>query len=190
MSVAGSAPKIFTKCTKGGMPYMAVAASCVWIPLCYLNVAAASGQVFNWFINITNTANFLSWICCGLIFLRWRKAIAAQNFPLDSLPYTSKLQPYGSYIIIVAFTLCMLLNGMEVFFYGEWDIATFLSAYIGIPCFLAIYFGHKFTSGKNEPWAIDPNDVDLFSGLKEIEDAETPAPVFHGIWGKVREVFW
>lgn len=190
MAVAGSAPVIFTKCTRGGMPYMAVAASCVWIPLCYLNVAASSGQVFNWFINITNTANFISWICCGIIFLRWRKAIDTQGFPLASLPYTSKMQPYGSWVVIIAFTMCMLLNGMEVFFDGKWDVATFLSAYIGIPFFLVIYFGHKFTAGRQEAWAIEPLKVDLYSGLDEIEAAETPAPVYSGILGKIRNIFW
>lgn len=190
MAVAGSAPRVFLKCTKGGMPYMAVLASIVWIPLCYLNVGAASGQVFNWFINITNTANFLSWICCAIIFLRWRKAIKVQSFPVSNLPYTSKLQPYGSWVVIVAFTLAMLLNGMEVFFYGKWDTATFLSAYIGIPFFFAFYLGHKFTAGRQDMWAIRPSEVDLYSGLDEIEAAETPAPVFTGVWGKVRDVFW
>lgn len=190
MAVAGSAPRVFLKCTKGGMPYMAVLASVVWIPLCYLNVAAASGQVFNWFINITNTANFISWICCGTIFLRWRKAIKVQSFPVSNLPYMSKLQPYGSWVVIVAFTLAMLLNGMEVFFYGKWDVATFLSAYIGIPFFLVFYLGHKFTAGRQDTWAIRPSEVDLYSGLEEIEAAETPAPVFTGVWGKVRDLFW
>lgn len=190
MAVAGSAPAVFKKCTKSGMPYMAVAVSCIWIPLCYLNVAASSGKVFNWFINITNTANFISWICCGLVFLRWRAAIAAQGFPLANLPYSSKLQPWGSYVVIVAFALCMLLNGMEVFFWGGWDTATFLSAYIGIPFFVVIYFGHRWSTGKADKWAIDPMEVDLYTGLDVIEAAETPAPVYSGIWGKVREIFW
>ena len=52
LAVAGNAPKIFTRCTRSGIPYYAVAASALWAPLAYLNVSDSGANVFSWFINI------------------------------------------------------------------------------------------------------------------------------------------
>lgn len=52
MAVSGNAPKIFTKCSKSGIPYWAVLASCLWAPLAYLNVSSSGSEVFNWFVNL------------------------------------------------------------------------------------------------------------------------------------------
>jgi amino acid transporter len=123
--------------------------------------------VFNWFINIGNTSGFISWVCCGIVCLRFRKACAAQGIPLSSLPYTSWTQPWGSWILIVVFTLLTLVNGFTVFFPGEWSVSSFLTAYIGIPAFFACYFGHKAFHW-HEPWLRRPEEVDLVSGIAEM----------------------
>lgn len=47
MAVAGNAPAIFKKCTKAGLPYYAVAATSIFIPLAYLSCASESAKVFN-----------------------------------------------------------------------------------------------------------------------------------------------
>lgn len=52
LSLDGNAPKIFTRCTKSGIPYYAVMASAAWSPLAYLNVSSGGATVFNWFINL------------------------------------------------------------------------------------------------------------------------------------------
>lgn len=53
LAVAGNAPRIFTKCTKQGVPYMAVIASALFSPLAYLNCANSGSVVFAWFVNLT-----------------------------------------------------------------------------------------------------------------------------------------
>lgn len=67
MALNGQAPKIFTKCTKKGVPYVAVLASSAFSLLAYLNVNAKAGEVFSWFVNLVNTAAFISWICCAIV---------------------------------------------------------------------------------------------------------------------------
>lgn len=66
-ALCGNAPKIFARCTKNGVPYMAVIATVPFILLAYMNVSNNSSEVFNWFINLTNTAGFTSWFCCCLV---------------------------------------------------------------------------------------------------------------------------
>ncbi|POR33922.1 Putative proline-specific permease put4 [Tolypocladium paradoxum] len=172
MALAGNAPRIFTRCTQSGIPHWALAASASFSVLSYLTLAATGAQVFNWFINIINTGGFQSWICCCILYIRFRKATTAQG--ITDLPMRSRLQPYTAWVSLVGFTLLLLLNGFKVFLAGHWDAATFLSAYIGIPIFLAIYLGHKFTVGREDAWFRDPLEVDMHSGLDELALAEVP----------------
>ncbi|EQB53220.1 amino acid permease [Colletotrichum gloeosporioides Cg-14] len=166
LAVAGNAPKIFARCNSYGLPiYAVIAASCFTI-LAYLSVSSDAGVVFNWFVSLTNTAGYTSWIFCGVIFLRFRKACNVQGI---KVPYQSWCQPYGAYISMACFTFLLLANGFTVFYPGRFSASSFLTAYIGIPLFIVIYLGHKLTVGKNDPWLYAPETVDLTSDLREVE---------------------
>jgi amino acid transporter len=76
---------------------------------------------------------------------------------------------------MVAFTILILINGFNVFWPQNWSPSSFLTAYIGIPIFLIIYFGHRIYAW-NDKWAHDPMEVDLTTGMEEVLAEETPAP--------------
>ena len=170
LAVQGSAPSIFKACNRWGVPYNAVAVSSLFTALAYLNVASSGSVVFNWFVNLTNTWGMISWICCGIIYLRFRKAAKVQGV---EVPYRHWIQPYGAYIAIFMFTLLCLTNGFTVFFPKNWSASSFLTAYIGIPIFLVMYFGHRAYFWKDS-WAWAPDEVDMQTGLQEVIDAEQP----------------
>ncbi|KAF7555466.1 hypothetical protein G7Z17_g2120 [Cylindrodendrum hubeiense] len=166
----GSAPKIFTRCNRHGVPIYAVLASSCFTFMAYLNCASEAGVVFNWFINLTNTAGYLSWILCAIIFLRFRKACETQGV---SVPYRSHVQPWATWICLFSFTFLLLANGFTVFYPGQFTASKFLTSYIGIPVFCTLWLGHKFTVGRQDPWFLDTATVDLSTGLAEVEaDAE------------------
>ena len=48
-----------------------------------------------------------------------------------------------------------------------------MTAYIGIPIFLVIYFGHRVYA-RHDPWAHDPMEVDLQTGMTEVLAIEKP----------------
>ena len=48
LALSGNAPSFFKACTKGGVPYRAVAASALFAPLAYLNCGSSGAVVFNW----------------------------------------------------------------------------------------------------------------------------------------------
>ena len=181
LAVAGNAPAIFKRCTKGGVPYMAVIASALFTALAYLNVGSSGSTVFTWFVNLTNTSGFISWICCCIVYLRFRKACRAQR--LTDLPYQSVVQPYGAWIALVGFTILVLINGFDVFFPGRFSASSFLTAYVGIPIFLAIYFAHRAWHWR-DPWARLPLEVDLKSGLQDMLAAEKPRKHYDRWWQK------
>lgn len=184
LAVAGSAPRIFKTCSKRGVPYYAVGVSSLFTVLAYLNVASSAGKVFNWFVNLVNTAGFISWICCCIVFLRFRKAIKAQN---QTVPYSSFIQPYGAYIALGWFTFMLLINGFTVFFPSVWDVSDFFTAYVSILIFALLYFGHRIVF-RYDKWAWSPTEVDLFTGMKEVDEAEKPPPVLDTWWKKVKSV--
>ncbi|OHE95087.1 amino acid permease [Colletotrichum orchidophilum] len=166
LAVAGNAPRIFARCNRYGVPiYAVIAASCFTL-LAYLSVSSDAGVVFNWFVSLTNTAGYTSWVLCAFIFLRFRKACKVQGV---KVPYQSWCQPYGAWISMAAFGFLLLANGFTVFYPGRFSASSFLTAYIGIPLFLVTYFGHKLTVGRKDPWLYAPEDVDLTSNLREVE---------------------
>ncbi|KAI1082092.1 proline permease PrnB [Whalleya microplaca] len=166
LAVNGNAPGIFKRCNRWGVPYCAVAASSCFVPLAYMTVDSDAGDVFNWFVSLTNTGGYTSWVVCCVIFLRFRKACVAQGL---TVPYQSRVQPWGAWICLVLFLALLLLNGFTNFLYGSFKLGKFLSAYIGIPLFLAIWLGHKITFGRQDPWMYSPEAIDLVSRKDEVE---------------------
>ena len=168
LAISGSAPRIFKTCNRWGVPWVAVGTSALFTGLAYLNVGSSGSTVFNWFVNLTNTSGFISWICCCIVYLRFRKACQQQGV---SVPFHSKVQPYGAWIAMVMFTFLCLLNGFTVFFKGEFSASSFLTAYIGIPIFVVIYVVHRIVYWR-DGWAWNPALVDLTTGMAEVEEAE------------------
>ena len=112
-----------------------------------------------------------------IIYLRFRKATDVQGV---ERPFKSFMQPYGAYIAMVAFTLLCLINGFTVFFPGRFSASNFLTAYIGIPIFFLMYFGHRIVFWRDK-WAWSSEEVDLQTGLQEIIDAEAPVKKRKGL---------
>jgi amino acid transporter len=187
LALSGNAPRIFKTCSKGGVPYYAVAASSLFALLAYLNVGSSSAVVFNWFVNLTNTSGFISWICCGIIYLRFRKACEAQN--ITDLPYRSPVGKWGAWVVIISFIFLCLINGFDVFFPEKWNVSSFFTAYVGIPMFFVFYGGHRIWAWKDK-WAYDPMEVDMVTGMEQVLAEERPARVLKGPWWKKVTLIW
>ncbi|KAI1633766.1 putative proline-specific permease [Biscogniauxia mediterranea] len=148
--------------SRSGVPIYAAAIPDIASLLAFMNIGVGAAIVFQWFVSIISTGGFQSWMCCCLSYLRCRSACEYQN--VRDLPYRSRFQPY---------TAC----GMSVFIPGQWNISSFLTSYIGIPIFIAIYEGHKLTVDRDESWLIPLGDIDLKTGLGEIiTNDKSPLP--------------
>ncbi|KAF2226111.1 AAT family amino acid transporter [Elsinoe ampelina] len=167
LAISGHAPRIFTRCTRYGLPIYAVGASSLFGGLAYLSVGTQAGQVFNYFISLTNTAGFTSWLVCCITFVRFRKACVTQGVVS---PFRSRVQPIAAWVCIFLFAFFLLLNGFTVFYPGNFTVAGFLTTYLGIPIFIILWLGHRFIAARDDPWVIAPGSVDLVSGLAEVED--------------------
>lgn len=65
----GQAPKIFTRCSKNGVPYVAVLVTWSIGLLAFLNLSSSGSDVFYWFTNITTVGGFISWVLVGIAYL-------------------------------------------------------------------------------------------------------------------------
>ncbi|KAF9891686.1 hypothetical protein FE257_003698 [Aspergillus nanangensis] len=173
LAIAGQAPAVLAKCTKEGVPWVAVTACSLFSLLSYLNCGNSSSTVFQWFVNITNTSGFISWICCCVVYLRFRAACKAQGNP--ELPYRSWVQPWGAWFSIFFFTLLALINGFNVFFPGQFSVSSFLTTYIGIPAFFLVYLGHKVWKGRGDAWYIPAHAIDIRDGQEQVHHGDGSA---------------
>ncbi|KAF3019368.1 hypothetical protein E8E14_011424 [Neopestalotiopsis sp. 37M] len=169
LALVGNAPQIFARCNRYGVPYYSVLLTSVLSLFAYMNVKNSSSQVFTWLVSIVNECGFISWIICCVCFFRFRKACQVQG--VTNLPYQSRFQPYGAWFAIIFTTLLGLLNGLPVFFPGNFTATSFLTDYLGILIFVVLYFGHRIYA-RHEPWAKPAESVDLTSGLAELEARE------------------
>lgn len=182
----GQAPAIFTKCSNG-VPYIAVFATAAVGSFAYLSVSKGPATVFAWFLNLTTIGGYVAWVgrdvydIFGILFFsilpgradrelqRFRKALV-YNGMLSTIPFRSPWQPYISYFAMITLALLCITNGFQVFFPGNFSAATFFAAYITLPVFFTLYFGHKLWT--RTPWIRSVETVDIWSGVAEADRQE------------------
>ncbi|KAI1339864.1 proline-specific permease [Xylariaceae sp. FL0016] len=167
MALNGQAPKVFGKTTPRGVPWVAVLFTLAFGCLAFLNVSNSGSQVFTWFTNISTISGYIAWIVVMITYLRFRKAMEYHGM-LESLPFRTPLQPYSTWFVLFLVTLLTLTNGFQVFFPSQWSVSNFLAAYITIPIFLVLYFGHKLWFRTR--FATKVEDVDVMTGKKEMDE--------------------
>ncbi|KAJ0153027.1 Arginine permease [Colletotrichum tanaceti] len=153
------APHFMTWTNKFGTPYLAVATTSAVGLLAYMNLSANGGLVFDWLLNVTAVAGFISWSCINICHLRFMAALRAQNIPRATLPYTAPLQPYLSWYGLFFNVLIILTNGFAVFI--EWSTSDFFTAYVSVILFVVLLVGHKLF---NRSWPLKAIDADVTSG--------------------------
>ncbi|UKZ69520.1 uncharacterized protein TrAtP1_010526 [Trichoderma atroviride] len=143
LSCDGHAPRFFQRCNRFGSPHYAIGLTCLLLPLVYLNVANNTSVVFGWFVNITTVSGLIGWVVIEATYLRFYAGLKSQGYSRDALPYKSPLQPYISWATMFVVSLVILFSGFDVFVKGHFTAAGFLTCYLNIAIFIAIYIFFK-----------------------------------------------
>ncbi|GME40656.1 amino acid permease [Neofusicoccum parvum] len=167
LSVDGLAPKWLQTCNRFGTPYYAVALTAILSPLVYLNVSNNTSTVFAWFVNITTVAGLIGWLVVEASYLRFYYALKVQGISRDELPYKGPFQPYTAWATLLAVFLVIFFSGFDVFFPGNWSVATFITCYLNIPIFAAMYIIAKFSIRSPMPSLAE---ISFMPELREISD--------------------
>ncbi|KAF3923428.1 hypothetical protein ABW21_db0206792 [Orbilia brochopaga] len=174
MAQIGQAPRFLLKCTKRGVPIWCVLITASVSLLTFMTVSTGSGNVFNWFSNIVTIANLFTWCVICVASIRFTKALAAQGIDRSTMPFRTWGQPYIAWAGLVFFSIVILFNGFAVFTNGNWKVQDFITAYIGIPIFFALYGFWKIF--KRTKWR-RTTEIDLFTGKAAIDAEYWPEQV-------------
>ena len=167
----GDAPRLFKRTDTRGVPIFALAFSALFALLAFMNVTDDSKVVFGYFVNLTTIFGLLTWISILITHIAFVRGRRAQNIPDSAMPYVAPLGLYGSYFALGMCILIALTKNFDVFVVkpgAKFDYATFITAYLGIPLYIILYFGHKFYT---KSVAIKPHEADFYAG-KDIIDRE------------------
>jgi len=169
LALRRQAPRIFAKCTKKGLPIVAVLTSSCFAFLAFMGVSAGAETVFNWLVSLSTVGGFFSWGSINLTYLFFYRGMKAQGIDRKQMEYWNPLQPYLSIWGVVWCIILILINGFEVFW--SFNTSDFFTAYINIPFFAILYFGWKFYK-KTKVWK--PEQMDFFTGIPTVEETEGP----------------
>ncbi|KAF8997831.1 amino acid permease [Cyathus striatus] len=166
LSLTGNAPRIFSRTSKGGLPYISVGFCALFATIAYAGVRAGAGRVFGWFISLAGIAGLTTWFGISVTYLRFYSGMKAQGYDRNSLPYASKLQPFAAWYAMIACLLIIFLNGWSVFLKGGWSVETFVTSYIPLVLFVFLYFGAKLYY--RQP-SVKAEEMDFETNVDEIE---------------------
>lgn len=111
LALEGKAPKIFTRCTKNGVPIYCVVLVLALSLLSFLQVSNGAAVVLQWFVNLVSqiewpkyclfadvsqvtASQLINFSVMSFTFIRFKKACDVQGLSRDSLPYKGRFQPY------------------------------------------------------------------------------------------------
>lgn len=176
-----NAPAFFKLTTASGVPYVACAFTAAFGLLGFMNLSNNGGTVFDWFLNITAVAGFISWTCINICHIAFMRALAARGQSRDTLPYKAFWQPWFSWYGLFFNAIIILTNGFTAFM--PWNTTDFFVAYLSLILFVVMYVGHKIIYRTS---FVKAAEADLDTGRKEIEEMWFEEEEPKTLWGK----FW
>ncbi|KAI0781866.1 general amino acid permease 1 [Abortiporus biennis] len=185
LALRGQAPRFFAYCTKNGLPIVAVLTTSAFAFLSFMNVSSGAATVFNWFVSLSTVGGFFGWLGMNITYLFFYRGFKAQGFDRKKLAYYSVFQPYLAYWGIFWTIIFILVNGFTVFWH--FTAAKFLTSYINIPLFFALYFGWKIYK-RTKIWK--PLEMDFTTGIPSLEETEIPEQPPKNIWEKIANVIF
>ena len=78
LALRGQAPKFLMYCTEQGLPLYAVLICASFSILSFMSVSSGGNVVFGWFVNLSTTGGFTSWMIMNISYIFFRTKI----FPL------------------------------------------------------------------------------------------------------------
>lgn len=176
LALDGKAPKIFTRINRYGIPYVAVSLFGLFMALAYMTVSSGASNVFSWLSSLVAVATLTNWIVITVTYLRLFYGLQKQGVSRhERMPWASPFQPYLSWYALFLELLILLTGGYATFINGEWSTKTFVSAYVNIPLFLALYTGHKVAK-KTKAVSLVDMPIERLLQIYEASPGEKPAP--------------
>ena len=155
----GKAPKFLAKLNRRGVPVNALLVTASLGTLAFLASFFGDGIVYVWLLNASGMSGFIAWLGIAISHYRFRKAYVAQGRDLRDLPYKAKWFPFGPLFALVLCAVVILGQNYRAFMGESIDWYGILVSYIGLPLFLAVWFGYKIVK-KTKVVPLDECELD------------------------------
>ncbi|KAH8829010.1 amino acid permease [Flagelloscypha sp. PMI_526] len=149
LSVANNAPKIFSRTLDNGLPFVALACCSLFTLIAFMSINKGAGTVFGWLANLTTVAGLMSWLGISFTYIRFYMGMRFKGIDRNRLPYRSPFQPYVAYYAIVMCIILSLSSGYQVFLKGGWRVDDFVTNYLPLVLFPALYTGSRIYTKKS-----------------------------------------
>lgn len=171
MSLNGTAPRLFSKTWRSGVPVYAVLACLGFCCLAFLQVRSSSAQVLIWLVYLITACQLLNYFSVALTYRQFHAALQSQGVNRQSLPYRGKFQPHAAYVAMFGCGLMLLLLGFDLFVAGGWDITYFFLDYTFLVAFPLAFVVWKLL---RKTKIVKPSGADLSVGglVHEIDEYE------------------
>ncbi|KAH7024416.1 amino acid permease [Microdochium trichocladiopsis] len=165
MSLTGYAPKVFSKCTKGGVPVYALAFALSFCLLAFLQASSSSAKVLTYLVDLVTCCQLLNYGFTAFTYRHFYSALKKQGIDRGALPYKGRFQPYTSYVAMGGTAIMLFFSGYYLFTDGGWDVMWFFLNYGMIIFFVLAAGGWKLLKKSRY---VKPGTADLsMGGLKE-----------------------
>ncbi|KAF5317690.1 hypothetical protein D9619_012535 [Psilocybe cf. subviscida] len=143
LALEGKVPKLFTRCSKGGIPIYCLAITLGISSLAFLQLSTNTAIVLQWFVNLVTASQLLNFAVICLSYIRFYKALKAQGISRDSLPYKTRFQPFCGYYGLICTSVMAFVGGYTVFLPGKWNVPNFVFSYAMICIFPVLFIFWK-----------------------------------------------
>ncbi|MHC5558829.1 amino acid permease [Kocuria sp. U4B] len=157
LAESGKAPRALARLDRRGVPMTALVATTAVGAACFLTTFIGDGAAYVWLVSASGLAGFIVWMGIAWSHYRFRRAYTIQGHDLADLPFRARFFPLGP---LLALALCavVILGQNYQALTGDLDLLAALSAYLGLPLFLALWAGHRLLTGSR---TVRYQDADL-----------------------------
>jgi lysine-specific permease len=142
MAKDGQAPKFLQNVNDRGIPMNALVMTTIIGGFAFLT-SIFGDQVYTWLLNASGLTGFIAWLGIAVSHYRFRKAYMAQGRDMSDLKFKAKWFPLGPILALAMCIFVILGQNYQAFLTSEIDWYGVVVSYLGLPIFLALWFGFK-----------------------------------------------
>ncbi|PMD43509.1 putative amino acid permease [Hyaloscypha variabilis F] len=169
-------PRILAYIDRKGRPLVAILVTCAIGLIAYTSVLStnAQSQVFNWLLALSGLSAIFTWLTICFCHIRFRAALRLASISPNSLPFTSHLGIYGSWLGFVLNALVFVAQfwvGFSPQGYASMSanalVENFFEVYLAAP--IIVVSGIAYKLWFKTRW-VRLAEIDLVTGRREDAD--------------------
>ncbi|KAI9342269.1 amino acid permease/ SLC12A domain-containing protein [Obelidium mucronatum] len=142
----GSAPRIFAKVDRRGVPMNSVIVVALFglvaVAVAYSAGKEGTGLVFDWLSGVISYGIMANWMIMSYTHLRFRKGYLSQGRKVEDLPYVAPFYPYADYVSLTIGSVVTVFLLVSAFYSNGVASEKFFTT----QCHGALKSGFKFVS--------------------------------------------